>query len=451
MKKLSLLIVLMVLFALAIPSSGFAATNSYTSGFQLQNLDQTTDATITISFYNQDGSLAASPTDTIPAGQSKTYFPLDAVPEGFNGSVVASSNVELKAITNVLTSDYAGGASYGGFSSGSTSVNLPLVMKDNYNINTWFNVQNTTATDANVTVVFAGQSCDKDIVVKPYSSLTVDQSLDTCLPAGYVGAASITSDQEIVATVMQVTDGSNQLLAYNGFVSATTNPVMPLVSSNYYGSGTGIQIQNTGGSSTEVTLTYTPSTGFPGASCTETKTIPANNSVTFGFPQLPSNCGTTGTGVTDSTNKGFVGSAKVTTNSTSQPLVAIVNQINRVNSQGAAYSAVNPTEATDTVSLPLVMDRNYGIFTGISVVNVGTSTTSVSCTFTGTSYTASASLEVGEALTDVQLNKISNGYVGSATCTATGGDALIAGIVNELTSGAPTANDPLLVYEGFNY
>ena len=97
------------------------------------------------------------------------------------------------------------------------------------------------------------------------------------------------------------------------------------------------------------------------------------------------------------------------------------------------------------------MDRNYNIFTGLSVVNVGVSATNVSCTFTGTSYTASATLDPGEALTDVQLNQIAFGYVGSAICTAIGGDALIAGIVNELTSGAPLVNDPLLVYEGFNY
>lgn len=451
MKKFSFLPILAVLIALVLPSSAFAAITGYTAGFQLQNIDNVNEANVTITFYNQDGTVAANPTDTIPAGGSKTYFPLDVVPDAFNGSVVISSSTELKAITNVLTSDYAGGASYGGFSAGSIEVNLPLVMKDNYNISTWFNIQNTTGTDANVNVSFSGQTCDQNILVKAYSSSTLDQSLDTCLPAGYVGAANITSDQELVSTVMQVTEGSNQLLAYNGFISESLAPVMPLVSSNYYGSGTGIQVQNTGGGSTTVTITYTPSAGFPGNVCTETKTIAGGDSETFGFPQLPSTCGGTGVGVTDTTNGGFVGAAKVTANTGSEPLVAIVNQINRVSSQGAAYNAVNPTEATDMVSLPLIMDRNYNIFTGLSVVNVGVSATNVSCTFTGTSYTASATLNPGEALTDVQLNQIANGYVGSATCTATGGDALIAGIVNELTSGAPTANDPLLVYEGFNY
>ncbi|PKO17674.1 MAG: hypothetical protein CVU39_04120 [Chloroflexi bacterium HGW-Chloroflexi-10] len=451
MKKISMVILIAFVLAIVLPSSAYASPSGYVAGFQVQNLDTATDAEISIVFYNQDGSIAASPTDTIPAGEGKTYFPLTAVTDGFDGSVVISSNVEIKAIANVLTSDYAGGASYGGFSSGATAINLPLVMKNSYTISTWFNIQNTESTTANVAVTYSGSSCTEDIDVPAYSSVTLDQRTNSCLANGYVGAASLTADKEIVATVMQVKDNSKQLLAYNGFSSAATNPVMPLVSSNVYNSGTGIQVQNTGGSSTQVTITYTPSAGYPGAACTETKTIAAGQSQTFGFPQLPATCGTTGVGVTDATNRGFVGSAKVTTNSTSQPLVAIVNQINRLTAQGAAYSAFNDSEASSSVSLPLIMDRNYDIFTGFSVVNMGTSTTDVSCTFTGTSYTVDATLDPGEALTDVQLNKISNGYVGGATCVATGGDALIAGMVNEVTSGVPSTSDPLLVYEGFNY
>ena len=260
----------------------------------------------------------------------------------------------------------------------------------------------------------------------------------------------MTSLEPVAAIVMQV--DAQSLLAYNGFTTASPKPVMPLVSSNFYKSGTGIQIQNTGGTNTNVTVSYTPSAGFPGAVCTETKSIPAGQSVTFGFPQLPAACGTTGTGVSDPVNKGFVGSAAVTTNSATMPLVAIVNQVTRGAASAAAYEAFNPATATSKVSLPLVMDRNYNIFTGFSVANVGTQPTNIACTFTGTAYTATANnVAPGAALTDVQLNKIASGYVGSATCTATGGDAKIAGVVNELTNGAPSTTDALLVYAGFNY
>ena len=122
----------------------------------------------------------------------------------------------------------------------------------------------------------------------------------------------MTSAEPVAAVVMQV--DAQSLLAYNGFTTASTKPVMPLVSSNFYKSGTGIQIQNTGGSDTNVTVSYKPSAGFPGAACTETKSIPAGQSATFGYPQLPAGCGTSGTGVSDPVNGGFVGSASVTGN-----------------------------------------------------------------------------------------------------------------------------------------
>jgi len=254
---------------------------------------------------------------------------------------------------------------------------------------------------------------------------------------------------------MQIGDGISSLLAYNGFASANTKPVMPLVTSNFYNSGTGIQIQNTGGSPTNVTLSYSPSPGFPGAACTETKAIPANSSVTFAFPQLPAACGTTGTGVTDAINKGFVGSAAVTTNSANMPLVGIVNQITRGTATGAAYDAVNPSNATSKVSMPLMMDRNVGVlFTGFAVANVGTSSTNVACTFSGAGAppnVASTAVAPGASLTVVQLNLGTAGYVGSASCTATGGDQKIAAIVNEASTAATSAQDILLVYEGFNY
>ena len=452
-KYIKLSLALALLFALVLPIAALAGNiTSYTSGFQVQNLSTTTTADVTITFYNQDGTVAASPTDTILASDSNNYYPLSAVSDGFNGSVVISSNQPVAAIANILGNDGAHGASYVGFEGGAQTVNLPLVMKDNYGISTWFNVQNTGTEDADVDIAYAGTACTDSATVKPNASQTFDQSADTCLSAGYVGAAQVTADKDIVVTVMQVTSDSSglmpSLLAYNGFTTELTAPVMPLVTSGYYGSGTGIQIQNTGGSSTDVTLTYTPSAGFPGASCTEMKTIAAGNSETFGFP-MGASC------LTDAGSGGsaaFVGSAKVTTNSASQNLVAIVNQITVGTSTAAAYGAFSPADATDTVSLPLVMDRNYGIFTGISVANVGTNPTDISCTFSGTTYTVSATdVQPGESLTDVQNNKIASGYAGSAICESDNGEP-IAAVVNQLNTGTViAAEDGLLVFEGINF
>jgi len=447
---LALLIVVSPLSVMAQgPDVAPADTVTYTSGFQLQNLTGSL-ATIAIAFYNQDGTTANTVNDTIAANSGKTYYPLNAVSVGFNGSVVVSSDQQLAAIANVLGNNGQRGASYGGFSAGASTVNLPLVMKTAYGIDTWFNVQNTGTAATTVNIAYKPGSCTESVSVAPGAAKTFKQADNACLPAGFVGAATITSVEPVVASVIQV--DAKSLLAYNGFTTASTQPVMPLVSSNFYKSGTGIQVQNTGATPTTVTISYKPSAGFPGAACTETKSIPAGQSVTFGFPQLPATCGTAGSGVSDTVNGGFVGSAAVTTNSANMPLVAIVNQVTRGAANAAAYEAVDPSTATSKLSLPLIMDRVYNIFTGISVANVGTQPTNVTCTFTGSSYTTSVSnLQPGAALTDVQLNKVSSGYVGGATCTATGGDAKIAGVVNELTNGAPATTDALLVYDGFNY
>lgn len=447
-------IVLALILVVALPIVALAGNiTSYTSGFQVQNLSSTATTDITITFYKQDGSVEATTTDTIAASSSKTYYPLAAVSDGFNGSVVISSNQPVAAITNVLGNDGAHGASYIGFSGGATTVNLPLVMKNNYGIGTWFNVQNTGSSDATVNIAYAGTACTDTATIKPSAAHTFDQSANTCLADGYVGAAQVTSGQNIVVTVMQVTSDSSglmpSLLAYNGFTTSSTTPVMPLVTSGYYDSGTGIQIQNTGAASTDVTVTYTPSAGFPGATCTEQHTIAAGNSATFGFPSMDASCYTDGGGAGSAA---FVGSAQVTTNSTSQNLVAIVNQVTMGASTAAAYGAFSPADATDTVSLPLIMDRNYGMFTGIAVANVGTVATDINCTFSGTTYTASATgVLPGASLTDVQDKKIADGYVGSAVCTSSNGQP-IAAVVNELNTGTVlAAEDGLLVFEGINY
>jgi hypothetical protein len=456
--KIRLALALSVLLALLLPVTAFADVTSYSSGIQLQNIDAT-QADITIIFYNEsDGTVATTVTDTIAAHASNTYYPLDALPNGFQGSAVVQSTTKVLAIVNVMGNGTQYGASYIGFTAGATTVNLPLVERNNYGISTWFNVQNAGAEDANVTITYAvTPTCTETATIKPGAAKSFYQKDLSCLPNGFAGAASVSGGSVPVAVsvIQEITSSMGQkpgLLAYNGFTSASTNPIMPLVSSGYWKSGTGIQVQNTGATATDVTITYTPSSGFPGATCTDTKNILAHASVTYLNP--PTACFTNGGAAGAAA---FVGSAKVSGNSASMPLVAIVNQVTTGSSNSAAYGAFDAATGTSNVSLPLIMDRNYGYFTGFSIANVGTSPTNISCTFTDklgnpVSYTAAATnVAPGAALTDVQLNKISSTFVGAAVCTATGGDAKIVGVVNELNGSAGPTSDALLVYEGQNY
>lgn len=408
---------------------------SYTSGVQVQNLESVT-ATIAITYYNQDGSVDATVDDTIPANGSKTYFPIDAS-EGFNGSAVVSSDRLVAAITNILGDGGDAAASYVGASSGATELQLPLLMKNNSGFNTWFNVQNVGSEAAQVEVTYS-DGITNTATIEPSAAHTFFQSDEAHSEKVFSAVVNSTNDVPIVATAIE--ESSDVMFAYSGFTGGSTNPVMPLINANNAGYVTGIQIQNTSGSSTDVTVSYTPSAA--GTACTETQTIPANQSKTFALAAF-----TSGANSDCAAGAKFVGSAQVTGNTAGANLVVIVNQLlSGVN--GEAYGGFDPAQATSKIVLPLIMDRNAGYFTGFNVMHVGGSEATVTCTFTGSSYTVSDTLSEGEALTDLQANQIADGYVGSATCEADQADAKIVAIVNEL--GPSSTADQLLVYEGIS-
>jgi len=439
MKLFRILLVLALAFgAFGLASSAKAGAFTYTTGIQVQNLEGT-DASITVAYYDQAGTQVAAPTDTVPANGSVTYFPIEPA-DGFNGSVVISSDKQVASVVNVLGNNGIAGAAYVGTSQGSTTVLIPLLMKANNGFNTWFNVQNTGSSDATVDVVYSDGVTVEDVVIKAGAAQTFDQATEAHVN-GWIGSAIITSDQPVAAAVIE--ESSAIMFAYSGFPAGTTNPVMPLINANNAGYITGVQIQNAGATDTEVTVEYTPVSGL-GTACSETRTIPAQSSVTFALGAFANDNEPT---VEDCAGGArFVGSAKVSTNSASQPLVSIVNQL-KPGVNGEAYGGFDAADAGDTVVMPLIMDNNAGYFTGFNVQNVGSASTTVDCTFTGSSYTVSATLAGGEALNDLQDDMGTTRYVGSATCTAGSGGQIVA-VVNEL--GASATSDQLLVYEGIN-
>ncbi len=453
MRKFLVLLGLTLTVLLTFSQSVFAQISSYDSAFQVQNLSGSV-ATIAISFYAQDGSLTAQVPDTIAANGSNTYAPLPSqVPNGFNGSVVISSDQPVAAIANVI-GDGTQGSSYSSFDGGSTSVSLPLVNKDFYGIDTWFNVQNAGTTATTVTVSYSSQpSCNELATIQPGAAATFDQATNTCLPSGYIGAATATTDQPddaIVATALQV--ASSGLFAYNGFTSGSTNPVLPLISNNVYGIHSGVQIQNQGGTNTNVTVTYTPAGAGNGTTCTETRTITAGSSKTFSINVFSFGPDTSGVTTDCVFGQYFNGSAQVTANSASQPLVAVVNQTSFASNSGSSYNGFDPASATDTVVMPLLMEA-YDIWTGFNIVNVGSSAT-VTCTYSGLSstYNVVTTLGAGKALSVQNVNSgfpanTGGGYVGSGTCTAAAGGMLL-GVVNQANTNS--SGDGTLTYEAFN-
>lgn len=467
MKKKLILLVVAIAMAVLVPAAVMAASPgglAYTSGVQVVNLDAGT-ASIGLTYYNQDGSAAATAADTIAGNASKTYFPIQA-PIGFNGSLVVSSDKPITAIANTVTTDFKYGAATTSFSSGSTSISLPLVMCNNSGFNTWFNVQNAGATDATITINYTpgsdGVGGSEGAVIKPGAAMTFDQaagsSTKNCGTLGnpkFIGSATITSNQPVVATLMQLgTGGFNILMGYNGFTSASTEVALPLIMANNSGYYTGMQIQNVGGSSTTATVDYSTNLAGPYAPANDTCSLDPGESCTL----IQSGGPWTG-------NK-FVGSASV---SASEDLVVIVNQVSLGSPSkgpyGTAYEGFDPAVGSNNISAPLIMSNNSGYYTGIQVMNVGGGSCSVTIDYgpntasggTFNPVNETFSIPSGESKTVIQLGSPpgngganvwgTNKYVGSAEISGTGSCDLIA-IINEAAS---LKGDNFFTYIGYNH
>jgi hypothetical protein len=309
-------------------------------------------------------------------------------------------------------------------------------MKDNSGFNTWYNIQNTSSSDATVNVAYTDGTSVGPYTIKPGASRTFDQATETHTMA--IFAATVTSDQPIAATVIE--ENSLTMFAYNGFPAGSPSPQMPLVNANNSGYTTGISLYNLGLTATTVTVSYDAS--LAGTDCTETQTIDPNQFAIFALDAFYS-----GASSTCAAGATFIGSGAVTSNSGNNDLVAVVNQ-HIFGKNGEAYGGFDPNIATAKVVLPLIMDRNSGWWTGFSITNVGASAADVTCTFTDTPYTVSdSSLAPGESLVALQGSAISDGYIGSGTCVDANGGKIV-GIVNEVQDGG--ASDQFMVYEGIN-
>jgi hypothetical protein len=447
MKYIRFLLVLVIALAgLGLAQSpAKAGAFTYNSGISLQNLASVV-ANITLHFYLPNGTEdPGSPiAATIPANGSVVYYPIPTA-DGFSGSVVVESDAQIASISNILGNGGAAAAAYDGSSEGGLNVLLPLLMSHNGNYNTWFNVQNAGSADANVSITYS-DGVTASATVKPGAAATFDQSTENH-GTTKVFSGVVTSNQPVAATVIE--EDTRTMFAYSGFNSGSTAPVLPLINTNNSGYITGINVQNSGSSDTNVTISYTPSAA--GTACTETQTVLAGKSATFAlFPFSGTAFSGTSTCIA---HEKFIGSAKVTGNTTSQALTAVVNQL-KPGVNGEAYGGFDPSAATGSVVLPLIMNANSTYWTSISIMNVGAAATNVTCTFTPYGSvvlpTPTAHLDPNQGVSFLQAAADEFGatkYIGSATCTTSPAGQIVA-VVNEL-GGSPTA-DQLLVYEGFN-
>lgn len=313
----------------------------------IQNAGSTA-TTPTMKFYNNEtGAQIGSDISlgTIQPNESRTYPMQDslfsALPSGDTGifGAIVEADQPIAGIANIWRPDSgtAGTASYSAFTSGATTLYVPSLTQKYYGFGSALTVQNIdSSTAAQVEVEYSNGVVQTATIEPNAARAFIQGDADDKqpgvgdLPDGEAGdagsfSATVTSTNgvDIVALVSFSTTwdyspaGTNYFASYSVPQEAASSLNVPIVMQNYYGYFSNVTIQNTSGTSSEVTLTYP--TGD-----TWTQTIPGGESRNYihldnAGGVLPS------TGGSDPGAPGTVTSAVVTSNPPVS-LVAVIQQ-----------------------------------------------------------------------------------------------------------------------------
>jgi len=375
----------------------------WVSGITIQNQSMTEDANITVTFYWAEGTdlagqVAHSFTDVIPANQSKTYYvPTHAktkdLPANFVGSAVVSSDQPVAANVNTQRPSNTGDNNPAdpnrvGTSSGvlepATTLYFTQLMKNYSGWNSYIAIQNTTAETASVTVKYYNDSDGAEAAtetanISPYSTYIFKQQECAGLPNNWGGAAIVESDSLLAGIANFFNSGSSnataQFHSYNAATSGATKLYVPRIVRNYYDYQGGIKVQNIGDAPTDITVKFY----FGGQEYTKViEGLQPGASTVARDLYMPN--------VTDLGDVHGSGAAVI--ESSGQPIVATVNEDNRVGNaykghegRGVTYNAVADGTQTNAVLFPQVTAKYYGYSSGVQVQNVGTEATEVTAVF----------------------------------------------------------------------
>lgn len=225
---------------------------------------------VTVNFYAPGNSTAVKTItkSAVPANAS-TSFEQEGVTElsknvAYSAVINATGNVA--PIVNIYGKGTTGTApdaqlyTYNPFTAGATTVYAPLIMNSYYGFNTALVIQNlSSSATANVTVAYSnGFSSSYTIAANsPKSIYTPSEGSGTGLPAGNtLYAATVTSDQPIVAIVNESSASNNRASSYTGFTSGSKSVSLPIMEKFYYNYDSSVVCQNVDSSAATMKITY---------------------------------------------------------------------------------------------------------------------------------------------------------------------------------------------------
>lgn len=257
-----------------------AYSTAFTTAITYQNVGADT-ATVSVLFYSSADDLEPSefPQPDLPQGAG-TSLHIGSLSLGgdFQGSAVMQSNEPLLATLVQLPQGSATVRNRplsNGFSAGTEDVLIATVLKNTFDTNTIFSVQNVGSAAAVVDIHFYNTSAtevfaDNDVTIQPGAAYYVDAGQTAGLGAAFNGSALVDgpTGASLIGSAMELAIAGTAASAFEGVGQGATTFYMPSALCNYSGSNTAYAIQNTSlTESTDVTVTYQP------GGATETKTI----------------------------------------------------------------------------------------------------------------------------------------------------------------------------------
>lgn len=279
--------------------------------------------------------------------------------------------------------------------------------------------QNVGAGDANVSLNFYAQGSGTPITItRPVLPAGAGTSLYvggvTEISAGFLGSAVMSSDQPLVATLVQIGSGSvkNRPLS-SGFSGGASDVLVPTVLKNTFGYHSMFSVQNVDSVGADITLTFVPVSGTP---------------ITHTITNLPSGAAEfidmgDFSGITASTFNGSVKIKSVKTGTTT-PGSVVASSMELQITGDLAYAFEGATESATKIYMPSALCNfgpNSDTTTAYAVQNTTTASIDVTVTYSNGKIDGPYPLAAG-AKKSFDGCGASNpvGFLGSATITATG-------------------------------
>ncbi|MCP4196620.1 MAG: hypothetical protein GY762_05660 [Proteobacteria bacterium] len=470
-RRVTLILSFALLLALvAIPAAAQSYPDPGTGSTYTELANTTTDsASISITYYDQDGATTAGPDRTIPGNGSTAIDPASSqLPQGYNGAGVVSSNKPLASTVNTRWTggpgDHFEMALYSGVSAGSERICFPFLAKFSGGV-TSMTIQNTGTASADISVTYYkrdGTNEGKyDDSIPQGAQHTYDLRTSSAtvpnLTAPWDGSAVVTVNNGQTVAGVAVYNQNMRSNTYNASDCAGLSGSTVLVSPSQFRGYTGqddplpdvspffmwsaVVVQNLEDSAATVTLQYTPRNPALPSKTISNASIPAFSAQGWNLRSTEFS----GLGGSLPKSEAWDGSVVITSD---KAIAAVSNtQWNRAGSNESGYStAVNAADNDTKFWVPGVVRIKSGStiddYSALNIQNISAGSASVTTKFYGRGgnliHTQVDSLNAGQAIgyntrsdTDWDPSVLGDSYEGHAEVD--GGGVSLAVVLNKLT------------------